>query len=98
LRRRPILRPEIPPGPLDNNPEAWTIIPASHRDWIDGWIKIPSMIICADAACGPRVLQRLFAHPRQRVYGIVATDNYYSAHEVHQMYWAYGREIHRCRS
>ena len=58
------------------------------------------MIICADAvhACERGLRHRLFGHPAQRVYGILATDRYYSAEEVYRMFAAYGHEIHRCRA
>ena len=100
MPRRNTLRRVVSAGPQGNNPDAWMIVPARHRDWVDGLFKVPGIIICADAvhACKLGLRHRLFGHPAQRVYGLIATDRYYPAEEVHWMFGSYGHEIHRCRA
>ena len=36
MPRRNTLRQVASAGPQDKNPEAWMIVPARHRDWVDG--------------------------------------------------------------
>ena len=93
-RRNTLIRAR-PADPTTDGREKWLIVPANHRDWRDRVIPDPGILLCPDpeAASLPRVLHRLFGGPNQRVYGVEATDRYYSAAEIHQMYGAFGHVI-----
>jgi hypothetical protein len=78
------------------SPGAWTILRAGHPAWVNGTIPDPPVIIATDvvAACRPRVRERLFACPDQRVIGIAPSDNIFPWAALYTIYAYFGPSTH----